>query len=127
MQPLNRGANQPRRLLALLTLTACVTYAQTLPVSGRCAVTSVPTQVRLEGITERMGDILLQCSGSNPGAVLSGNLSVVLPVTITNRLDPNTNLTHDAVLSVDYGAGFVPTGINGQITNQIIAFNGLNL
>ncbi|HEY2012674.1 MAG TPA: hypothetical protein VGH38_04190 [Bryobacteraceae bacterium] len=87
----------------------------------------MPTQVRSEGITERMGDIILQCSGSNPGAVLSGNLSVFLPVSITNRLDSNSNLTHDAVLSVDYGGGFVPTGVNGQITNQLIAFNGLSL
>ena len=75
-----------------------------------------------------MGDIILQCSGSNPGAVLSGNLSVYLPVSITNRLDSESNnLTHEAVVSVDYGSGFVPTGIAGQITNQIIAFNGLNV
>jgi uncharacterized protein (TIGR03437 family) len=75
-----------------------------------------------------MGDILLQCSGSNPGAVLSGNLSVFLPVSITNRVDSNSsNLTHDAILSVDFGSGFVPTGIAGQIANQIIAFNGLSI
>src|SRR5580704_11628784 len=93
-------------------------YSQTLPVSGRCVVSSVPSQVRSEGLTERMGDIILQCSGSNPGAVLSGNLSVFLPVSITNRLDSNSsNLTHDAVLSVDFGNGFVPTGTAGQIAN----------
>jgi uncharacterized protein (TIGR03437 family) len=91
-------------------------------------VSSVPSQVRAEGLTERMGDILLQCSGSNPGAVLSGNLSIFLPVGITNRVDSNSsNLTHDAILSVDLGSGFVPTGIAGQIANQIIAFNGLSI
>src|SRR6185503_20070630 len=36
-------------------------------------------------------------------------------------------LTHDAVLSADYGSGFVPTGLAGQITNQLIAFNGIKL
>ncbi len=74
-----------------------------------------------------MGDIILQCSGSNPGAVLAGNLSVVLPISITNRVDANSNLTHDAILSVDYGVGPVPTGIAGQISGQIIAFNGLSI
>ena len=68
------------RLLAVLTVAISATYAQTLPTSGTCAVSAVPNLVRAEGLTERMGDILLQCSGSNPGSVLSGNLSVFLPV-----------------------------------------------
>ncbi|HLK69792.1 MAG TPA: IPT/TIG domain-containing protein [Bryobacteraceae bacterium] len=129
MGPFSRGAF---RLLSLATLLISIIYstkAQTpLPVSGKCAVTAVPTQVRAEGLTERMGDINLQCSGSNPGAVLTGNLSVSLPISITNRLDSvSSNLTHDAILSVDYGVGPVPTGIAGQISNTIIAFNGLSI
>lgn len=126
MVDLTRSGNWALRLLILLILTICTTYGQTLPVSGKCMVSSVPSQVRIEGITERIGDIILECSGSNPGAVLSGNLSIVLPVSITNRVDNNSNLTHDAILSVDYGSGFTPTGIAGQINNQIIAFNGIN-
>jgi hypothetical protein len=60
--------------------------------------------------------------------VLSGNLSIFLPVNITNRVDSNSsNLTHDAILSVDFGSGFVPTGIAGQTSNQIVAFNGLSI
>src|SRR5437016_14387823 len=102
-------------LLSLVVFQALAVgslFSQTLPVSGRCVVTSVPSQVRAEGLTERIGDIILQCSGSNPGAVLSGNLSIFLPVGITNRVDSNSsNLTHDAILSVDFGSGFVPTGI----------------
>ena len=54
-----------------------------------------------------------------------GNLSVYLPVSVTNRVDAN-NLTLDAVLLVDYGSGFVPTGKAGLISNQIIAYNGLS-
>src|ERR1035438_7440417 len=111
MVHLTRSIDRLIRLLTLPVLTICATYAQTLPVSGRCAVSAVPSQVRAEGLTERMGDIVLQCSGSNPGAVLSGNLSIFLPVSITNRVDSNSsNLTHDAILSVDFGSGFVPTG-----------------
>jgi uncharacterized protein (TIGR03437 family) len=88
-------------------------------------VTAVPTQVRAEGITERVGDIILQCSGSNPGAVLAGNLSVYLPVSVTNRVD-SSNQTQDAVLSVDYGSGFVPSGVPGQVTGSMITFNGIS-
>ena len=113
------------RLLAVLTVAISATYAQTLPTSGTCAVSAVPNLVRAEGLTERMGDILLQCSGSNPGSVLSGNLSVFLPVTITNRVDSN-NQAQDAQLAVDYGGGFVPTGISGQVANQAITFQGLS-
>src|ERR1700693_1038564 len=102
---LTRSGIRLSGLLTLLFLTIAPTYAQTLPVSGRCTVTSVPSQARAEGLTERMGDIILQCSGSNPGAVLSGNLSIFLPVSITNRVDSNSsNLTHDAILSVDFGS-----------------------
>ena len=89
-------------------------------------VTSVPAQVWAEGITERIGDIILQCSGSNPGAVLSGNFSVFLPVNVTNRVD-SSNRTRDAVFSVDYGSGFVPTGVAGQIANSSVTFNGISV
>ncbi len=125
MGPLIPSGERLRRLLTLIILSACATYAQTPAVSGRCAATAVPNQVRVEGLTEQMGDILLSCSGSNPGSVLAGNLSVFLPVSITNRIDAN-NQTQDAVLSVDYGNGFVPTGIAGTVSGQIIAFNGIS-
>jgi len=116
--------SRPCCLLTAFISIGCCLSAQT--VSGQCAVTAVPNQVRAEGLTERMGDIILQCSGSNPGAVLTGNLSVILPISITNRVDA-ASLTHDAILSVDYGMGAVPTGIPGQILNQTIAFNGLSI
>jgi uncharacterized protein (TIGR03437 family) len=85
----------------------------------------MPVQVRAEGLTERMGDIVVQCSGSSPGAVLSGNITIFLPVSITNRVDSN-NLTQDAVLFVNYGSGFVPSGIAGLVTGGSIAFYGIS-
>ncbi len=126
MEPRTRTGKQLTLLLAVLCLTVWGASAQTLPFSGRCAVTSVPVQVRSEGLTERLGDIMLQCSGSNPGTVLSGNLTLFFPVNVTNRVDSN-NLAHDALISVDYGSGFVPTAITGQVANAMIAFNGINL
>ena len=108
-------------LAALFALAGGPTLAQ---AQSLCVVTGVPLQVRAEGLTERMGDILLQCSGSKPGAALSGNLTIFLPAGITNRVDSN-NQTQDAVLFVDYGSGFVPSGIAGQVAGGSIAFNGI--
>jgi uncharacterized protein (TIGR03437 family) len=109
-------------LAALLALAIGPAFAQTQPA---CVVSAVPLQVRAEGLTERIGDILLQCSGSTPGASLSGNLTVSLVgVNITNRVDAN-NQTLDTVLFVDYGSGPVPTR-TGLVTGGSIAFNGIN-
>src|SRR5437868_8343527 len=127
MGPLNSYTGvRLSRLFAIATLTICATYAQQTPVGGRCLVTAVPSQVRSEGLTERMGDILLDCTGSNAGAVLAGNFSVALPIAITNRID-STGRTTDAVLYVDYGSGFVPNGVSGFISGNMIAFNGISV
>src|SRR5436305_7321502 len=125
MEPLIRIGKPLFRLLTAVSFSICATIAQT-PPSGRCVASSVPVQVRSEGLTERLGDIVLQCSGLNPGTSFSANLTLFFPVNVTNRVDSN-NLTHDAVISVDSGSGFVPNAVAGQITNQIIAFNGINL
>jgi uncharacterized protein (TIGR03437 family) len=109
-------------LVALLALATSPAFTQTQPA---CVATAVPLQVRAEGLTERIGDILLQCSGSTPGASLSGNLTIFLPVGITNRVD-SYNQTQDTVLFVNYGSGFVPT-LTGLVTGGSIAFNGINL
>jgi uncharacterized protein (TIGR03437 family) len=109
-------------LAALFALATGSTFAQTQPA---CVTSGVPVQVRAEGLTERIGDILLQCSGYSAGAVLSGNLTIFLPVGITNRVDAN-NQTQDAVLFVDYGSGFVPTGIAGLVASGSMAFNGIS-
>jgi uncharacterized protein (TIGR03437 family) len=73
-----------------------------------------------------MGDIILQCSGSNPGAVLTGSLSVFLPANITNRLN-TANQATDATLAADLGGGFTPLPVNAQVNGASIAFNGVNL
>src|SRR5438067_1914892 len=105
----------PQRTLlyvALLFLPFYSAFAQTF--TGRCQVTSVPFQVRAEGLAERLGDINLRCSGGVPGSVLSGNFTLLLPVNVTNRVDAN-NQTFDAVLAVDSGSGFAATTIPGQV------------
>ena len=124
MEPLFPGSKRALLYVGLLQFSISVTFAQT-PSSARCQVSTSPVSVRAEGLTERLGDIVLQCSGSNPGTVFSGNFTLFLPVSITNRVDSG-NLTRDAVLSVDLGSGFVPTAIAGQVSSNSISFNGIS-
>ena len=111
--------------LCLLQVSISAAFAQLPSSSARCQVSTSPIPVRAEGLTERLGDIILQCSGSNPGTVFSGNFALFLPVGVTNRVDAN-NQTRDAVLSVDLGSGFVPTAIAGQVSGNSITFNGIS-
>jgi uncharacterized protein (TIGR03437 family) len=110
------------RLLSL-SLFLAFTFRANSQTPTTCAVSAVPPTVRSEGLTERMGDIVLQCSGT-PGATVSGNLSVTLPATITNRINANSMST-DANLSISTGTGS-PTVLYGLVTNQSISFNGFS-
>jgi uncharacterized protein (TIGR03437 family) len=73
-----------------------------------------------------LGNINFQCSSYPASAVVSGNLTLFFPVSVTNRIDANNNAI-DAVLLVDLGGGFTPTGIAGKIAGNNITFQGLNV
>ncbi len=90
-----------------------------------CSATAVPTLVRSEGISERMGDIVLSCSGGSPGGTVQGNLSLFLSVPITNKRRSDDSV--DLLLSIDTGSGpqaaNVPAAIGGSFS---LVFNGLS-
>ena len=90
-----------------------------------CQPTVNPLVVRGEGLTERMGDIVLQCGGGIPNATITGNLSVFLSVSITNRVDPS-GFT-DLSLTADNGSGPMPVGARaGYLTPAILSFSGVS-
>lgn len=96
---------------SVLVLTL-VSFAGTLYGQGSilaCQATANPPLVRAEGITERTGDISLNCFNGQPNAVITGNLNIFLNVAITNRIFNNN--TADAVLLIDNGSGFQQTTI----------------
>jgi uncharacterized protein (TIGR03437 family) len=105
-------------IILFLTLSWCA-YAQK-PTT--CVVSAAAPIVHSEGLAERIGDIVLQCSGA-PGAVVSGNLNVFLPVAITNEVNASGYAT-GASLSIDTGTGSVPSGVSGLVANDSISFNG---
>ena len=118
MGPLIHRSRRFALALCFSTLTICATYAQS---SATCVVGAVPPQVRAEGLTERLGDVTLQCSGT-PGAVLSGSLAIFVPANLSNRVNAS-NQAADAVLYVDYGTGYTPTGIPGVVSPNSITFS----
>jgi uncharacterized protein (TIGR03437 family) len=109
-------------VLFLLLFSASLSYSQSALV---CTPSAVPGLVRSEGLAERVGDILLSCSGGKPGVTITGNLTVFMTVNDTNKLGANN--TVDAQLSVDTGSGPSPSNVMAQLAAPTaIAFNGLS-
>jgi uncharacterized protein (TIGR03437 family) len=89
-----------------------------------CSGSAVPLVIHSEGLAERMGDIVLSCSGGTPGAAMLGNLTIILGVNVTNKLGMNN--TVDTQLTVDTGSGPSPFGGPAQLTPpNTVTFNGI--
>jgi uncharacterized protein (TIGR03437 family) len=90
-----------------------------------CRASANPPVVRAEGVSERTGDIALDCSGGQPNQQITGNLTIFLNVNVTNRIAADG--TADVFLSLDNGSGFnplpVPATLNG--VNSVM-FNGVS-
>ena len=90
-----------------------------------CNSNSVPPIVHVEGIAERIGDIVLNCSGGMPSAQVTGNLSIFLSVNITNRVAGST--VTDVVFTMDNGSGPQPVNVPGTFTGlSSLVFSGVS-
>jgi len=110
-------------VLAVLALCAGLASAQMT-----CTSNTTPTQIRSEGVTELMGDILLQCTGGvgTPAGVGVGG-SVAIPqvnfvvytnTPVTSRLlSASTGTASEATLLIDDpGSGETIPGSGGVVT-----------
>jgi uncharacterized protein (TIGR03437 family) len=91
-----------------------------------CVTSAVPSHMRAEGITERIGDIIYTCTGV-PNKSVTVNLSISLNTNITNRISSGNALT-GIVLTTENGSG--PQPIPGQpLLNgpNTVFFNGVTL
>lgn len=108
------------RLFMLLASSISLAY----PASFICTPTAVPALVHGEGLAERMGDILIACTGGPPSAVVGGNLTVFLGVNVTNKLINNFT---DVQMTVDTGSGPVAANVSAQPFGvTAVVFNGLS-
>src|SRR5262249_49808465 len=76
-------------LILLIFVTALAGSAQTQ--SPTCSVTTPSVRdVVVEGLTERVGDLLIRCSGGVPTAAMASiptaNISVTLTTLVTSRV-----------------------------------------
>jgi hypothetical protein len=80
-------------LLAAFTL-ACPVPADAQPPALFCSASASPPQLRSEGFTELVGDILLTCTGGTPTpagvAIPMVNITVFFNTNVTSRLFPFT-------------------------------------
>lgn len=91
-----------------------------------CSTTSATTIVRAEGISERIGDIVFNCTGA-PGTTITVNLSVQFNTSVTNRISTG-NVVTGTVLTVDSGSG--PQAVTVQpllLTPSSLIWNGVPL
>jgi len=92
-----------RIVLVLAVLALCAGLASAQPMT--CSANAYPTQIRSEGVTELMGDIVLQCGGGVPTAVGAtipqAQFIVYTNTTITSRLLASSGSVSEALLLVD--------------------------
>lgn len=86
--------------------------------------TANPTTVRAEGITELVGDLILQCSGGTPTqngqAVPQFNITVALNTNVTSRILDTSNNTSEALLLIDEPRADQGVNQNSVTGNQVL-------
>ena len=112
-----------KRCALLAVLAGAIACANAQFSSLSCVATAVTALVRAEGITERLGDIVLTCAGGAPNGAVTTNLTLFFPVNVTNRLGAGDTL--NASLTIDTGSGPVPAAPPTLATPSSLAFNGL--
>ncbi|MBC7925345.1 MAG: hypothetical protein H7039_06770 [Bryobacteraceae bacterium] len=105
----------------LFLMLAAATSLQAQSNSPSCQITAVNPAVRAEGVTERLGDIVFNCT-ANPNQQVTGNLSIFLNTAVTNRSSATGVL--DIAVTANGNLVNVEARTNGPAQ---IAINGLQL
>ena len=112
------------RLSLLLSGFGLVTGAAYAQANIFCTTSAKPLIVRAEGLAERVGEIIYDCSGT-PGTAVTSNLTMNLNANITNRLSSGNTLA-GIILTVDTGSGPQAQPIPPVRTSaSSLAFNGV--
>jgi hypothetical protein len=91
-------------VLAIMGLTlgsAMTANAQALSCNANAGV---PPILRAEGITELVGDIVLDCTGGNPAAPFLTNIQIFLNTNVTSRIVGSNNLSEALLMINEPGA-----------------------
>ncbi|HVX67598.1 MAG TPA: hypothetical protein VHA11_13385 [Bryobacteraceae bacterium] len=112
------------RLYQWLMVAGLLAGAQAAEAASlNCVPSAAPLMVRTEGLTERVGDIVLNCTEGTPNATVTGTLLVTMPAQVTNRLGADDVI--DATLTADNGSGPASAGATPALGGQYtVAFEG---
>jgi uncharacterized protein (TIGR03437 family) len=92
-----------------------------------CNTSAATTIVRSEGLAERIGDIVFNCTGAPSSTTTNVNLSVQMSTAITNRISTG-NVVTGVILTVDNGSGPQPVTVQPLLlTPSSIVWNGVPL
>ncbi|MGD1095906.1 MAG: IPT/TIG domain-containing protein [Bryobacteraceae bacterium] len=93
---------------------------------GICATSATPSIVRVEGLAERVGDIVYSCTGA-PNSNVTVNFSISLNTNISNRISSGNTLT-GLIFTVDNGSGPQPILVSPLLASQnTLVYNGVSL
>jgi len=106
-------------VLAVAALSVVSAFGQGSTALNCQANSGVPPVVRAEGLTELVGDLVLNCTGGNPNQPITTNIQVFLNTNVTSRLGASD--TYDALLMVDE-PGAARTDVNGAPTATVTPF-----
>jgi hypothetical protein len=138
---MRRRCNKERPVLALggETVRSIVTIAPLLLALGAAPAAAVPTlfgcqafsqvplTMRLEGLAELTGNIILTCSGTAPTTGITGTITISLATQITSKLLSGT--TSEALVLVNEPApGTQVLGTNvfeGIVSGNQVTFNSV--
>ena len=95
-------------LAALALLIGTVTTASAAPNTPLSCIASGanPTQLRAEGLTEKTGDVLINCTGgvptdAAPNVVPTSNIQIFLNTSLTSRILNSTTQASEALLLIN--------------------------
>ena len=113
-------------LRSIVLLGSIASFSTLFAQSGLyCVGSAVPPIVHAEGISEKMGDIVLTCTGGEPDAAVTGNLTAYLDVSVTNRLAADGTL-NVFLSSGTNGSTNVPSNVPARLfTSNSVMWNGV--
>ena len=89
----------------------------------QCTALATPATVRMEGLTERMGDIVIRCVGGPPASALNGSFTVFLSAPVTNRSNDGSV---DASIAVSNGTDWVPVASTARlVSSSAVSFDNV--
>jgi len=108
----------PVCLIGMLCLTAS---GQT--VSQCTTAASTAALVASTGLAEKVGNIVLSCTGGNAGSSVNGQLFITLNANVTNSLDTNGNPQNISITSTGAAVTATPAILTSGTTLEIASFS----